>query len=249
MLYALVLAYVMRDLGMTKATAGFLYTLTLAGVGHWRRAFWLSRRPHWAQARSDAQHSDLLGVLVCFGTLDNRAYAGGVSLHPRTGDGRRVEYRGDPGRGDLAGRIARQGDCHRAEFVGDRVRAGGAGGGDCSALCQLAVRVLCWDSAGCRHALDSESRAGIGDVGSSIGGRQRQDQKLEPQGARGTQGNDSFFAIFRAPYRKSTIALLLLNFFGLFGWWGLFHVDSALSFACRSRAADAGLASWVLPRC
>jgi hypothetical protein len=28
MLYALVLTYVMRDLGMSKKTAGFLYTLT-----------------------------------------------------------------------------------------------------------------------------------------------------------------------------------------------------------------------------
>jgi MFS family permease len=34
--------------------------------------------------------------------------------------------------------------------------------------------------------------------------------------------HESFFLIFHAPYRKSTIALLLLNFFGLFGWWGLF---------------------------
>src|SRR5438309_3226005 len=33
MLYALVLAYVMRDLGMTKATAGFLGTLTLLASG------------------------------------------------------------------------------------------------------------------------------------------------------------------------------------------------------------------------
>jgi MFS family permease len=31
-----------------------------------------------------------------------------------------------------------------------------------------------------------------------------------------------FFQIFRAPYLKSTVALLLLNFFGMFGWWGLF---------------------------
>jgi MFS family permease len=52
--------------------------------------------------------------------------------------------------------------------------------------------------------------------------RERQDRKLEPRGALGTQGNESFFAIVRAPYGKSTIALLLLNFFGLFGWWGLF---------------------------
>src|SRR5271154_6610157 len=33
MLYALVLAYVMRDLGMSKKTAGFLYTLTLLASG------------------------------------------------------------------------------------------------------------------------------------------------------------------------------------------------------------------------
>src|SRR5208337_2609703 len=57
-----------------------------------------------------------------------------------------------------------------------------------------------------------------------------QNQKLEPRGtpfdfAQGrlrTQGAGSFFVIFRAPYRKSTIVLLLLNFFGLFAWWGLF---------------------------
>src|ERR1700684_2964240 len=33
MLYALVLAYVMRDLGMSKATSGLLYTLTLLASG------------------------------------------------------------------------------------------------------------------------------------------------------------------------------------------------------------------------
>jgi MFS family permease len=31
-----------------------------------------------------------------------------------------------------------------------------------------------------------------------------------------------FTEIFSPPYRKSTIALLLLNFFGMFAWWGLF---------------------------
>ncbi|MBZ5664437.1 MAG: hypothetical protein LAO30_07500 [Acidobacteriia bacterium] len=33
MLYALVLAHVMRDLGMSKATSGLLYTLTLLASG------------------------------------------------------------------------------------------------------------------------------------------------------------------------------------------------------------------------
>ena len=32
----------------------------------------------------------------------------------------------------------------------------------------------------------------------------------------------NFWVIFRAPYAKHTIALLLFNFFGLFAWWGLF---------------------------
>ena len=61
----------------------------------------------------------------------------------------------------------------------------------------------------------------------------------------------SFSAIFRPPYGKSTIVLLLLNFFGLFAWWGLFtwippylspvsytHLDVYKRQACvRARAA------------
>lgn len=34
--------------------------------------------------------------------------------------------------------------------------------------------------------------------------------------------HDSFLRIFQMPYLKSTLALLFLNFFGMFGWWGLF---------------------------
>ena len=33
----------------------------------------------------------------------------------------------------------------------------------------------------------------------------------------------SFLHIFSAPYLKSTFVLLFVNFFGLFGWWGLFQ--------------------------
>src|SRR2546425_1626611 len=34
--------------------------------------------------------------------------------------------------------------------------------------------------------------------------------------------DDSFARIFRPPYVKNTFALLFLNFFGMFAWWGLF---------------------------
>jgi MFS family permease len=33
---------------------------------------------------------------------------------------------------------------------------------------------------------------------------------------------NSIGTIFRPPYRKHTVALLLFNFFGMFAWWGLF---------------------------
>src|SRR5258708_4136456 len=32
----------------------------------------------------------------------------------------------------------------------------------------------------------------------------------------------SFIRIFQPPYAKHTFALLLMNFFGMFAWWGLF---------------------------
>src|SRR5206468_7989208 len=39
----------------------------------------------------------------------------------------------------------------------------------------------------------------------------------------GNRDADSRFArIFRSPYGKPTFALLLMNFFGMFAWWGLF---------------------------
>src|SRR5262249_52603764 len=34
--------------------------------------------------------------------------------------------------------------------------------------------------------------------------------------------HDSFARIFQPPYVKHTFALLFLNFFGMFAWWGLF---------------------------
>ena len=102
MLYALVLAYVMRDLGMSKATSGLLYTLTLlaSGIGGVFFGFLADRI-----GRKRALMLSILTYSICSfasGTLDYRAYAGGVSLHPRAGDGRRMEYGGDSGCGNLA---------------------------------------------------------------------------------------------------------------------------------------------------
>jgi MFS family permease len=53
-----------------------------------------------------------------------------------------------------------------------------------------------------------------------VGGSRTEPALNLPKGV--SAPHDSFFRIFRPPYGKSTIVLLLLNFFGLFGWWGLF---------------------------
>ena len=88
MLYALVLTYVMRDLGMSKATSGLLYTLTLlaSGIGGVCFGFLADRVGRKRALMLSISH--LLDLLVRFRPLDYRAYAGGVSFHPRTRHGR-----------------------------------------------------------------------------------------------------------------------------------------------------------------
>ena len=80
MLYALVLTHVMRDLGMSKATSGLLYTLTLLASGIGGVAFGFLADRIGPQTRSDAQHPDLFDLLVCLWTLHNRADARRLSF-------------------------------------------------------------------------------------------------------------------------------------------------------------------------
>jgi len=48
----------------------------------------------------------------------------------------------------------------------------------------------------------------------------QESRKVAP--AQHSYKHDSFARIFQPPYVKSTFALLFLNFFGMFAWWGLF---------------------------
>src|SRR6202035_5156797 len=47
-------------------------------------------------------------------------------------------------------------------------------------------------------------------------------QKSRADSGDSAEAGGGFGSIFRPPYTKSTFALLLVNFFGLFAWWGLF---------------------------
>src|SRR2546430_5271529 len=80
MLYALVLAHVMRDLGMTKGTAGLLNSLTLlaSGIGGVAFGFLADRI---GRKRALMLSIDLLVVFVRFGIVAFRADVGNFPLH------------------------------------------------------------------------------------------------------------------------------------------------------------------------
>lgn len=221
MLYALVLAYVMRDLGMSKATSGFLYTLTLlaSGIGGVGFGFLADRI-----GRKRALMLSILTYSVC-------SFASGLSTTVlmlavfrfilglgmggewNTGATLVAETWPDESRAKaialvqsswaigyalaalVAGVVLRYSNWRFVFFVGI-----------------LPALVTLWIRKGVPESRMWEERW--------VSPEQHQDP--QPRGTQGRRGKDSFGLIFRAPYRKSTIALLLLNFFGLFGWWGLF---------------------------
>jgi MFS family permease len=220
MLYALVLTYVMRDLGMSKATSGFLQTLTLlaSGIGGLFFGFLADRI-----GRKQALMLSILTYSICsFGSgLSTtvlmlavfRFILGlGMGGEWNTGATLVAETWPDELRAKaialvqsswaigyalaalVAGVVLRYANWRMVFFVGIL-----------PAIVTLWIRRRVPESQ-----MWTEHR------------RLAQVQNLEPQGALRTQENDSFLAIFRAPYRKSTFVLLLLNFFGLFAWWGMF---------------------------
>ena len=162
MLYSLVLALLMRDLGMSKTVAGTLGTLTLLASGIGGVVFGFLADRIGRKRALMASIADLLGVFVCLGPRDQHCHAGGRALRARPGHGRRVEYRSDASRRDLAHRSSSQGDFDRAKFVGAGLCGGGARGRAGGALLRMESGILCRHLACDRHALDSATRAGVG---------------------------------------------------------------------------------------
>ncbi len=76
----------------------------------------------------------------------------------------------------------------------------------------------------------SDEKSGVPPLSpaSATAGREGTGKKLpapswRPPSAAGWEGRSpTLWDIFRPPLLRNTLALLLLNFFGLFGWWGLF---------------------------
>jgi MFS family permease len=224
MLYALVLAHVMRDFGMSKATAGLLYTLTLlaSGIGGVFFGFLADRI-----GRKRALMLSILTYSVC-------SFASGLS----TGVLSLAVFRFILGLG--MGGEWNTGATLVAETWPDELRAKAIamvqsswaiGFALAALVAGVVLRYANWRAVFFVGILPAIVTLWIQNrVPES---QMWKEQKPEAQRTQSTPGNgfgsnslddssDSFLRIFRAPYLKSTIALLLLNFFGMFGWWGLF---------------------------
>jgi MFS family permease len=229
MLYALVLTHVMRDLGMSKATSGLLYTLTLlaSGMGGVLFGFLADR-----VGRKRALMLSILTYSVC-------SFASGLSTTVlMLAVFRFILGLGMGGEWNTGATLVAETwpDEFRAKAI-SMVQSSWAIGFALAALVSgIVLRYASWRYVffvGILPALITlwiQNRVPESEMWKEHRRLSGQDQKLEPQGtpfdfAQGrlrTRGNESFFGIFRAPYLKSTVALLLLNFFGMFGWWGLF---------------------------
>jgi MFS family permease len=227
MLYALVVVHIMRDLGMSKSTAGLLNSLTLlaSGIGGVafgfiadrlgrRRALMMSILTYSVCSFASGLSTSVL-MLAVFRFILGLGMGGewntGATLVAETWP---TELRakaisvvqsswaiGYALAALVTGVVLHYADWRMAFFVGI-----------------LPALVVLWIRRGVPESemwQDRHRAEGRGTVG-----RKKEDAASYVSK---TDSQDSGFAsIFRAPYGKHTFALLLMNFFGMFAWWGLF---------------------------
>jgi MFS family permease len=224
MLYAMVIAYIMDDLAMSKPTAGFLYTLTLlaSGIGGVLFGFIADRI-----GRVKALMLSILTYSIC-------SFASGLA----TSVTMLAVFRFILGLG--MGGEWNTGATLVAETWPTELRAKALAIVQSSwaigyALAALVAGVVLnpnlWPSPELWEQYNWRVVFFVGvlpalvvlwirkDVPESEMWQQHRAAGLSPTSP---AASTRFTEIFSTPFRKSTIALLTLNFFGMFAWWGLF---------------------------
>jgi MFS family permease len=218
MLYALVLAHVMRDLGMSKGTAGFLNSLTLlaSGIGGVAFGFIADRL-----GRKRALMLSILTYSIC-------SFASGLATSVLM----LAVFRFMLGLG--MGGEWNTGATLVAETWPTELRAKAISIVQSSwaigyALAALAVGIVL-------HYADWRTAFFVGVLPALVvlwirrgvpesemwQERQRAREKTAHGFSAGIILQTGFSGLFRTPFAKPTLALLFMNFFGMFGWWGLF---------------------------
>ena len=223
MLYALVLTHVMRDLGMSKATSGLLYTLTLlaSGIGGVLFGFLADR-----MGRKRALMLSILTYSVC-------SFASGLSTSVLMLAGFRfllgLGMGGEWNTG--ATLVAETWPTELRAKAISMVQSSWAIGYALAALVAgIVLHYANWRMVFFVGVVPAFVTLWIQNrVPESEMWQKQHDQAAGfgrptslPHRPREASEEPGFAMIFRAPYLKSTVALLLLNFFGMFGWWGLF---------------------------
>src|SRR6476661_6043141 len=218
MLYALVLTHIMRDLGMSKSTAGLLNTLTLlaSGIGGVFFGFLADR-----VGRKRALMLSILTYSVC-------SFACGLSNSiVMLASFRFVLGLGMGGEWNTGATLV-------AETWPTELRAKAIAVVQSSwaigyALAALVAGVVLHFASWRLVFFVGIAPALVilwirKDVPESEMWLERQRLAKRSPSAMSQDGSkDTGFArIFRAPFAKYTFALLLVNFFGMFAWWGLF---------------------------
>jgi MFS family permease len=218
MLYALVLAHVMHDFGMSKRTSGLLYTLTLlaSGIGGIGFGFLADRI-----GRKRALMLSILTYSVC-------SFASGLS----TGVVSLAIFRFILGLG--MGGEWNTGATLVAETWPDELRAKAIalvqsswaiGYALAALVAGVVLRYANWRAVFFVGILPASVTLWIQNRVPESEMWEKQN-RMPPRGGEAgklSQGRSvSFSTIFHPPHLKSTVTLLLLNFFGMFAWWGLF---------------------------
>jgi len=236
MLYSLVLALLMRDLGMSKTVAGTLGTLTLlaSGIGGVLFGFLADRigrkRALMASILTYSVCSFASGLATSIAMLAVARFVLGLGMGGEWNTGATLvaeswptEFRakaisivqsswalGFAAAALVAGPVARYYGWRAVFFVGIL-----------PAVVTLWIQRSVPESEMWRERMSSQDESGNED--------DRKSPLLAKEARSGAPGKDitssvstKFSVIFRAPYARHTFALLLFNFFGMFAWWGLF---------------------------
>lgn len=216
MLYSLVLAMLMRDLGMSKTTAGSLGTLTLlaSGIGGVLFGFVADRI-----GRKHALMASILTYSVC-------SFASGLATSiTMLALARFLLGLGMGGEWNTGATLV-------AESWPTELRAKAISIVQSSWALGFAVAALVAGPVSRYYGWRAVFFVGIlpalvtlwiqRSVPESDMWRDRQTAaKVSPPEQEGA-GASAFASLFRPPLLKHTFALLLFNFFGMFAWWGLF---------------------------
>lgn len=240
MLYSLVLAMLMRDMGMSKSMAGFLGTLTLlaSGIGGVLFGFAADRI-----GRKQALMASILTYSVCsfasglattISMLAVARFVLGLGMGGEWNTGATLvaetwptELRakaisivqsswalGFAAAALVAGPVARYYGWRAVFFIGVL-----------PAIVTLWIQQRVPESDMWRKQMSPTPDSAYDDRKFPLlakADRGASGSNLSPPGGNTVSNPVSIWTIFRAPFGKFTFALLLFNFFGMFAWWGLF---------------------------